>query len=193
MPLEYPPCHLSHDTNGMPPPTSQTHRHIHMLQGATTLGVPVPDFLSQLKASGLGSLPGTAAEVLDAPVRAVLCPDKLSAQQWLSVVEAAHLLGLPTTSTLMFGHVDSPAAWSRHLLLLRELQVGLHWVGGGGAWGFGGLGFRDRAVPCWPVTMLEELLGLLFRDAAEESAGGVCWKVIGCGVQGLLHWVRVPC
>lgn len=56
-------------------------------------------------------------------VRAVLCPDKLTSEQWLDVVAAAHRVGLKTTSTIMFGHVDSPAAWARHLLQLRELQV----------------------------------------------------------------------
>jgi FO synthase len=93
------------------------------LQGAATLGIPVHDFLTQLKAAGLGSLPGTAAEVLDPQVRGVLCPDKLSAQQWLDVVAAAHAVGLHTTSTIMFGHVDSSKHWARHLLQLRDLQV----------------------------------------------------------------------
>eukprot|EP00775_Hariotina_reticulata_P006598 gene6598-6826_t len=102
--------------------------HVHafspleVLHGATTLGLSLTEFLRQLKDAGLGSLPGTAAEVLDDQVRAALCPDKLCTQQWLDVVAAAHSVGLPTTSTIMFGHLDSPAAWARHLLLLRDLQ-----------------------------------------------------------------------
>ncbi|KAF8062640.1 fbiC [Scenedesmus sp. PABB004] len=103
--------------------------HVHafspleVTHGAATLGLPVGDYLRQLKAAGLGSLPGTAAEVLDAEVRAALCPDKLSAEAWLETVAAAHAAGLPTTSTIMFGHLDSPPAWARHLLALRDLQA----------------------------------------------------------------------
>ncbi|CAI5511711.1 unnamed protein product [Closterium sp. Naga37s-1] len=82
----------------------------------------VPHFLKLLKDAGLGSLPGTAAEVLDDSVRAVLCPDKISTVQWREVIEAAHAAGLPTTSTIMFGHVDHPIHWARHLLLLRSIQ-----------------------------------------------------------------------
>lgn len=87
------------------------------------MGLPVRAFLSRLAAGGLGSLPGTAAEVLDDSVRAVLCPDKLSTQEWLDVVAAAHAEQLPTTSTIMFGHVDAAPSWARHLLALRNLQV----------------------------------------------------------------------
>ncbi|MDN5862198.1 MAG: hypothetical protein L0H19_02000, partial [Salinisphaera sp.] len=72
--------------------------------------------------AGLGTLPGTAAEILDDEVRALLCPDKLSTAQWLEVVETAHEVGLRTTSTIMFGHVDRPIHWARHLDRLRTLQ-----------------------------------------------------------------------
>ncbi len=102
--------------------------HIHAFsplevsQGAETLGVTVPDFLRRLKAAGLGTLPGTAAEILDDEVRRTLCPDKLSTQEWLDVVEAAHCAGFHTTSTIMYGHIDRPRNWARHLLRLRELQ-----------------------------------------------------------------------
>lgn len=102
--------------------------HIHAFsplevsQGAETLGITVPEFLRQLKAAGLGTLPGTAAEILDDEVRRTLCPDKLSTQEWLDVVEAAHNAGFHTTSTIMYGHIDRPRNWARHLLRLRELQ-----------------------------------------------------------------------
>jgi FO synthase len=102
--------------------------HIHAFspleisQGAATLGMSVADFLSELKAAGLGSLPGTAAEILDDEVRAVICPDKVTTAQWLEVIEAAHQVGLRTTATIMFGHVDAPRHWARHLLHLRRLQ-----------------------------------------------------------------------
>ena len=102
--------------------------HVHAFsplevhQGAATLGVPVPEFLGRLREAGLGTLPGTAAEILDDDMRAILCPDKLSADEWIGVVEAAHGVGFTTTSTIMYGHVDGPGPWARHLLRLRRLQ-----------------------------------------------------------------------
>ena len=102
--------------------------HVHafspleITQGAATLGISIAEFLTELKAAGLGSLPGTAAEVLDDEVRAVICPDKVTTAQWLAVVETAHRVGLRTTATIMFGHVDRPVHWARHLLHLRRQQ-----------------------------------------------------------------------
>ena len=102
--------------------------HVHAFspleiwQGAATLGRTVPDFLAELQEAGLGSLPGTAAEILDDEVRAVICPDKIATGQWLSVMEAAHGLKLRSTATIMFGHVDAPRHWARHLLRVRALQ-----------------------------------------------------------------------
>ena len=106
----------------------QPAMHVHafspleVAQGAATLGLPVRAYLQRLKDAGLGSLPGTAAEVLDDEVRARICPDKLSTREWLDVVQGAHEVGLKTTSTLMFGHLEGPAAVSRHLVRLRALQ-----------------------------------------------------------------------
>lgn len=106
----------------------QPAMHVHAFsplevsQGASTLGVPVLEYLQRLKDAGLGSLPGTAAEVLDDQVRAIICPDKLNTHDWLRVVQAAHTVGLKTTSTLMFGHIEGPGAISRHLVRLRALQ-----------------------------------------------------------------------
>src|SRR5262244_1116087 len=102
--------------------------HIHAFsplevhQGAATLGVPVEDFLRSLQATGLGTLPGTAAEILDDEVRAVLCPDKIRTSQWLEVMRQAHRSGLRSTATIMFGHVDRYEHWARHLLRIRQLQ-----------------------------------------------------------------------
>jgi len=102
--------------------------HIHAFsplevwQGAQTLGVGLEDFLQQLQRAGLSTLPGTAAEILDDEVRAALCPDKLNTAQWLQVMEAAHGLGLRTTATIMYGHIESPRHWAGHLMRLRELQ-----------------------------------------------------------------------
>jgi FO synthase len=103
--------------------------HIHafspleVTQGAATLGRSLPDFLAALKQAGLGTLPGTAAEILDDEVRAIICPDKVNTAQWLEVLRAAHRLGLRTTSTIMYGHVERPLSWARHLLALRDLQA----------------------------------------------------------------------
>jgi FO synthase len=102
--------------------------HVHafspleVTHGARSLGVGIAAFLARLRDEGLGSLPGTAAEILDDAVRARICPDKLSAGEWIEVVEAAHRAGLRTTSTIMFGHVETPHAWARHLLAVRDLQ-----------------------------------------------------------------------
>jgi len=95
---------------------------LEVWQGATTLDISVGDFLAQLKDAGLGSLPGTAAEILDDEVRDIICPDKVNTEQWLSVMEQAHAAGLRSTATIMFGHVDRPVHWARHLLRLRDLQ-----------------------------------------------------------------------
>ena len=102
--------------------------HVHafspleVMHGARTLGMSLSVFLERLKAAGLGSLPGTAAEILDDGVRAVICPDKLTTSEWLAVIEAAHEAGLKTTATIMFGHVETPEHWARHLLAIRDLQ-----------------------------------------------------------------------
>lgn len=102
--------------------------HVHAFSpleihhGATTLGMDHGAYLAMLKDAGLGSLPGTAAEILDDEVRALICADKLDTGLWLEIVEAAHGVGLPTTSTIMFGHVEAPQHWARHLIRLRQLQ-----------------------------------------------------------------------
>jgi len=102
--------------------------HIHgftpleVWQGAETLGVTVRDFLTRLRDAGLGTLPGTAAEILDDDVRAHLCPDKIRTSQWAEVMITAHELGLRSTSTIMFGHIDSPRSWANHYEVLRQIQ-----------------------------------------------------------------------
>jgi CofH subfamily radical SAM domain protein len=75
-----------------------------------------------LKEAGLNSIPGTAAEILDDEVRRSLSPNKLKVRQWIEVVRTAHGLGIPSTSTMMYGHTELPEHWVRHLLLLREIQ-----------------------------------------------------------------------
>jgi FO synthase len=102
--------------------------HVHAFsalevwQGAATLGVRLDPYLRELHEAGLASLPGTAAEVLDDEVRAVICPDKVTTEQWLHVHETAHRVGLRSTATLMFGHVERAVHVARHLLRVRDLQ-----------------------------------------------------------------------
>jgi FO synthase len=103
--------------------------HVHAFspleiwQGAKTLGRTLSDFLRELKEAGLSSLPGTAAEILDDEIRAVICPDKIKTAQWLEVMEAAHDVGLRSTVTVMYGHVEGYRHWARHLLRIRALQA----------------------------------------------------------------------
>ena len=103
--------------------------HIHAFsplevwQGAATLNLDLPSYLQRLKAAGLGTLPGTAAEILDDEVRAVICPDKINTGQWLEVMEAAHGVGFRTTATIMYGHAEGPQHWARHLIRVRDLQA----------------------------------------------------------------------
>lgn len=102
--------------------------HIHAFsplevwQGAQTVGLSLEKYLIELKAAGLDTLPGTAAEILDDEVREVLCPDKINTSQWLSVMRVAHEVGFNTTATIMYGHIDQPHNWARHLLNIRALQ-----------------------------------------------------------------------
>jgi FO synthase len=102
--------------------------HVHAFsaleiwQGAATLDLSLDQYLAYLRDLGLGSLPGTAAEVLDDEVRRIICPDKVTTAQWLAVHDAAHRVGLRSNVTLMFGHVESPRSWARHLLRAREQQ-----------------------------------------------------------------------
>jgi FO synthase len=102
--------------------------HVHAFtpleiwQGAATLGVELGAYLDRLRDAGLSSLPGTSAEILDDEVRKVICPDKNTTAQWVEVMLAAHRAGLRSTTTMMFGHVDTPRHWARHLIVLRDAQ-----------------------------------------------------------------------
>ncbi|MCZ6641875.1 MAG: 5-amino-6-(D-ribitylamino)uracil--L-tyrosine 4-hydroxyphenyl transferase CofH [Gammaproteobacteria bacterium] len=102
--------------------------HIHAFsplevwQGAATLEVDLKTYLKRVKAAGLGTLPGTAAEILDDEIRQVICADKINTAQWLEVMEAAHGVGFRTTATIMYGHVERPVHWARHLIRVRDLQ-----------------------------------------------------------------------
>ncbi|NRB05441.1 MAG: 5-amino-6-(D-ribitylamino)uracil--L-tyrosine 4-hydroxyphenyl transferase CofH [Rhodobacteraceae bacterium] len=102
--------------------------HIHAFSpfevwyGAAKTKMSYTDFLTDLKDCGLGSMPGTAAEILDTEVRQQLTKNKLSAEQWVEIIKTAHRVGIPTTATIMYGHVDGPAHWAAHIALLRDIQ-----------------------------------------------------------------------
>jgi 7,8-didemethyl-8-hydroxy-5-deazariboflavin synthase CofH subunit len=102
--------------------------HIHAFSpeevqyGALRAGVPVIQYLKELKAAGLGTLPGTSAEILDQDIRDLIAPGRITVKQWLEVITSAHSLGIPTTSTIMYGHIDTPMHWVKHMDLLRNIQ-----------------------------------------------------------------------
>jgi FO synthase len=102
--------------------------HIHAFSpmeidyGVTKTGLDLRDYLEMLREAGLGSIPGTAAEILDDEIRQQLSPNKLPVARWVEIVKTAHAVGIPTTSTMMYGHVEQPRHWVRHMLLLRDIQ-----------------------------------------------------------------------
>lgn len=124
--------------------------HIHafspleVTHGAKTLGLSLREYLIMLRDAGLSTLPGTAAEVLNDGVRAVICPDKLNTAEWLNVMRTAHSVGLRTTATIMFGHVDHYAHWAQHLIAIRDLQAET-----GGFTEFVPLPFIHMEAPLW--------------------------------------------
>ena len=124
--------------------------HVHafspleVAHGAATLGLSLADYFARLQHAGLSTLPGTAAEILDDGIRAVICPDKLRTDEWLEVVATAHRIGLRTTATIMFGHVEQPHHWARHLLAIRRLQADT-----GGITEFVPLPYVHMEAPLW--------------------------------------------
>lgn len=173
--------------------------HIHAFSpleihhGAGTLGLSPAAFLERLQDAGLSSLPGTAAEILDDEVRAQICPDKLSTASWLDIVETAHRVGLRTTSTIMFGHVDRYEHWARHILALRRLQQRT-----GGLTEFVPLPFVSKEAPM--ALRGRSRQGPTFREAVLMHAIGrlvlhplvpniqVSW--VKMGLEGALHCLR---
>jgi FO synthase subunit 2 len=120
--------------------------------GCELSGMPVRAYLEELKAAGLGSLPGTSAEILDDTVRAKIAPGRITTAEWIEVVTAAHAVGLPTTSTMMFGHVETDAERMAHLDLLRSIQRDT-----GGFTEFVPLSFVHQEAPMWSKGMIPGL------------------------------------
>ena len=102
--------------------------HIHafspeeVLYGSVRSGLPIKEYLAELKEAGLGTLPGTSAEILDQEIRDVIARGRITVDQWVEVITTAHALGVRTTSTIMYGHVETPEHWVRHMALLRAIQ-----------------------------------------------------------------------
>jgi len=138
--------------------------HIHgftaleVHEGARRLGEPLRDYLLRLKAAGLATLPGTAAEILDDEVRAVICPDKVNTEEWLEVHRTAHSVGLRSNITIMFGHVEQPRSWARHMVRTRALQDET-----GGFTEFVPLPFVHMAAPIYRKRLSRP--GPTFREA----------------------------
>jgi FO synthase len=138
--------------------------HVHAFSpleiwhGAHTLDLPLAAYLEQLRDAGLSTLPGTAAEILDDEIRAIICPDKLRTDEWLNVIGTAHEVGLRTTATIMFGHVEQPEHWARHLRRLRSLQERTQ-----GITEFVPLGYVHMEAPLWRKGRTRS--GPSFREA----------------------------
>jgi FO synthase len=141
-------------------PTIHVHAFspLEIQHGSQTLGLPLTEYLMRLKARGLATLPGTAAEILDDEVRRLICPDKLTTEEWLEVMRAAHRIGLRSTATIMFGHVETPQHWARHLLRIRSLQQET-----GGFTEFVPLPFVHMESPLWKRGHARS--GPTFREA----------------------------
>ncbi len=127
--------------------------HIHgftaleVTEGAKRSEVDLAEYLTRLKEAGLKTLPGTAAEILDDEVRAVLCPDKINTEEWLEAHRIAHSVGLRSNITIMFGAVEQPISWARHMVRTRDLQRET-----GGFTEFVPLPFVHMATPDLPPT-----------------------------------------
>jgi 7,8-didemethyl-8-hydroxy-5-deazariboflavin synthase CofH subunit len=126
LPHGLPPFHYRDILRAVKQAVPDMHIHafspMEIVYGVELTGMPLRDYLQMLRDNGLDTLPGTAAEILDDDVRAVLSRNKLTTEQWKQVIRTAHQCGIRSTSTLMYGHVESPEHWVNQLLLFREIQ-----------------------------------------------------------------------
>lgn len=173
--------------------------HVHgftaleVTEGARRLGEPLESYLTRLRAAGLASLPGTAAEILDDEVRAILCPDKVTTDEWLFAHETAHAVGLRSNVTIMFGSVERPVHWARHLLRARALQERT-----GGFTEFIPLPFVHMAAPVylkrsarrgptWREVVLMHAVGRIALHGAIDNVQASWVKLGASGARQLLQ------
>ena len=176
--------------------------HIHgftaleVTEGARRLGEDLHSYLGRLKDAGLSSLPGTAAEILDDPVREILCPDKITTDQWLDCHAAAHDVGLGSNVTMMFGAIEHPVSWARHLVRTRELQAVT-----GGFTEFVGLPFVHMASPIYlqrkarrgPTFRETLLVHAVARIAYRGSIDNIQLSWVKIGEAAALQLLRAGC
>lgn len=173
--------------------------HVHgftaleVLEGSRRLGEPLESYLGRIKEAGLASLPGTAAEILHDDIRAILCPDKVTTDEWLMVHETAHQLGLRSNVTIMFGSVENPQHWIAHILATRALQDRT-----GGFTEFIPLPFvhmaspvylkrRARRGPTWREVVLMHAIG---RIAYRGSIDNVQASWVKLGIPGVVQLLQ---
>ncbi|MDO8732541.1 MAG: 5-amino-6-(D-ribitylamino)uracil--L-tyrosine 4-hydroxyphenyl transferase CofH [Actinomycetota bacterium] len=166
---------------------------LEVWEGARRLGIPLREFLTTLREAGLKSLPGTAAEILDDEIRAIICPDKVNTEQWLEVHETAHEVGLRSNITIMFGSVERPVHWARHLIRTRELQARTQ-----GFTEFVPLPFVHMAAPMylkkgarrgptWRETVLMHAVGRIAYHGSIDNIQASWVKLGTSGAQQLLR------
>ncbi|HUD16770.1 MAG TPA: 5-amino-6-(D-ribitylamino)uracil--L-tyrosine 4-hydroxyphenyl transferase CofH, partial [Acidimicrobiales bacterium] len=167
--------------------TDRIHIHaftaLEVTEGAKRLDEPLADYLRRLKDAGLATLPGTAAEILDDEVRAVLCPDKINTEEWLEAHRTAHSIGLRSNVTIMFGAVEQPRSWARHILRTRDLQ---HETGGFTE--FVPLPFVHMATPIYLQRKARQ--GPTFREALlMHAVGRIAYRGAIDNIQ--VSWVKM--
>ena len=176
--------------------------HVHgftaleVTEGARRLGEDLESYLGRLKDAGLASLPGTAAEILDDEIRAVLCPDKIDTEEWLAAHRAAHRVGLGSNVTMMFGAVEQPVHWARHLVRTRDLQKET-----GGFTEFVGLPFVHMASPIYlqrrarrgPTFRENVLVHAVARLAYGELIPNIQASWVKIGLGGLEQLLDAGC
>jgi FO synthase subunit 2 len=161
--------------------------HLHafspeeVLYGATLSECTPEDYLARLNDAGLGSLPGTAAEILDDEVRDTISPGRITTAEWIRIIRAAHALGIPTSSTMMFGHIETPRHMARHLVLLREIQKET-----GGFTEFVPLSFIHQQAPMFAKSLVAGV-----RPGATQDEVRRVYAVSRLVLQGAIDNVQV--
>jgi FO synthase len=181
--------------------------HVHgftaleVTEGAKRLGEDLVTYLGRLKEAGLASLPGTAAEILDDEIRAILCPDKINTEEWMDAHRAAHSIGLHSNVTIMFGSVEEPIHWARHIVITRELQKENVRLGQVGFTEFVGLPFVHMASPIYlqrkarrgPTFRENVLMHSVARLAYGELIPNIQASWVKIGLSGTHQMMNAGC